>query len=99
MPTLATTTIDDTSYLTLTFREYALETGVTINVQISPDLQTWTTVAVLNASLSAPLYLEPGVTVTQIGNDPNTTTNDPILQAQVPMTATKQFMRLNVTQP
>jgi hypothetical protein len=32
----------------------------------------------------------------QIGTD---SSNDPIMQVQVPITGTKQFIRLNVTQP
>jgi fibronectin-binding autotransporter adhesin len=71
-----------TTYLTLTYRQYALETGITINVQTSPDLQTWTTVS--------------NPTTTQIGTDPNT--GDPILQVQVPATAPREFIRLNLTQ-
>jgi uncharacterized repeat protein (TIGR03803 family) len=46
LPTVGrdTTTTPGTTYLTLTYRQYASETGITINFQTSPDLQTWTTV-------------------------------------------------------
>ena len=95
LPTLGTTTTGETQYLTLTYRQYALETGITVNVQTSPDLKTWTTVAV--ATMPSPTILETGVSIIQTGTD--STTGDPIIQAQVPITGTKQFIRLNVTQP
>jgi hypothetical protein len=41
---LEKTTNPGTTYLTLTYRQYASETGITINFQTSPDLQTWNTV-------------------------------------------------------
>jgi kumamolisin len=90
LPVADMTTIGGTQYLTLTFRQYALKTGITINVQTSFDLQTWTTVAT-----------EPSPSIVPIGNDPNISTGDPIMQARVPfnVTATKEFIRLNVTQP
>jgi len=90
-----TITHPGTEYLTLTYRQYALETGITVNVQTSPDLQTWTTVAV--ATMPNPTILEAGVSIVQKGTD--STTGDPIIQAQVPVTSAKQFIRLNVTQP
>jgi T5SS/PEP-CTERM-associated repeat protein len=83
LPTIGTTTIGATPYLTLTFRENPTETGLTINVQSSTDLQTWST-------LTNP-------TIIQIGND--LTNGDPTMQAQVPVTGPRQFIRLNVTQP
>jgi len=83
LPTVGTTTISGSNYETLTYREYASTTGVTINVQTSQDLQTWTT-------LTNP-------TITQTGID--ATTGDPILQAHAPITAFPQFIRLDVTQP
>jgi len=72
-----------TNYLTLTFREYAGITGITRNVQTSPDLQTWTT-------LTNPTIVPTGI-------DPNT--GEPIMQAQVPLTGTNEFIRLNVFSP
>jgi len=91
LPTVGTTA----TYLTLTYRQYDLETGITVNVQTSPDLQTWTTVAV--ATMPNPVILEAGVSIVQTGND--STTGDPIIQARIPLTGTRQFIRLNVTQP
>ena len=80
-----TTTTPGTEYLTLTYRQYALETGITIHVQSSPNLQAWTTVT-------------PDIS-RQIGTDP--TTGDAIMEVGVivPSIATKQFIRLDVTQP
>jgi phospholipase/lecithinase/hemolysin len=86
LPTVGKFTIGTTPYLTLTFRQYALETGITINVQTSPDLQTWTTVAT-----------EPSPSIVQIGTDLNT--SDPIMRAQVPLSGTAEFIRLKVTSP
>jgi cyclophilin family peptidyl-prolyl cis-trans isomerase len=43
LPALGTTTISGTKYLTLTFHQHNALVGVTVNVQTSPDLQTWTT--------------------------------------------------------
>jgi hypothetical protein len=75
--------IGGTTYLTLTYRQYAMLTGVTVNVQTSPDLNTWQTV-------SNPSFVETGL-------DP--VTGDPIMQFQVPVTTAKQFIRLKVTSP
>jgi len=69
-------------YLTLTYRQYAQMVGVTIYVQTSSDLQTWTTVS--------------NPTITQTGTDSN---GDAIMQAEVPVSGTAQFIRLNITQP
>jgi len=83
LPTLDMTTTSGTTYLTLTYHQYASLTGVTINVQTSPDLQTWTTV-------------NPPDLSQQVGTD----SGDPIMEVGVKDTgATKQFIRLNVTQP
>jgi len=80
-----TTTTPGTEYLTLTYRQYALETGITVNLQTSPDLQKWTTVS-------------PPDVFRQVGSDP--TTGDPIMEDGVKANgSTRQFIRLNVTQP
>ena len=79
-----TTTSPGTTYLTLTYRQYAKVTGVTIQVQTSPDLQTWTTVS-------------PSITK-QTGTDPNT--GDPIMEDEVNTNGSaSEFIRLNVTSP
>ena len=70
-------------YLTLTYRQYAGMTGITIHVQTSPDLKTWTAV-------SNPI-------LTQTGTD--STTGDPMMQIEVPSSGTAEFIRLNVTMP
>jgi len=80
-----TTTKPGTQYLTLTYRQGPYLTGMTVNVQTSPDLQTWTTV-------------NPPDLSQQVGTD--STTGDPIMEVGVKRTgATKQFIRLNVTSP
>jgi len=81
---LDTTSQPGTEFLSLTYREYGLVTGVTVNVQTSADLQpgTWTTP--VNSS------------ITEIGT---TADGDLIMRAEVPITTSKQFIRLNVTQP
>ena len=85
LPTVGTdtTTMANTTYLTLTYREYALKSNVTVHVQSSLDLQTWTTVT--------PNYTN------QTGTDPNT--SDPIITVEVKVTNVKQFIRLDVTSP
>ena len=83
MPVSGTATQNGSLYLTLTFRENPNTSGITVNVQTSPDLQNWTT-------LTNP-------TIIQTGTDP--TTGDPIMQVQVPTTGSTQFIRLNVTSP
>jgi hypothetical protein len=69
--------------MTLTYHQYTALVGVTLNVQTSPDLKTWTTV-------TQPTFVQ---------TNPNQSTVDPIFQVQVPVTGTSQFIRLNVTQP
>jgi cyclophilin family peptidyl-prolyl cis-trans isomerase len=83
LPVLGTTTINSLPYLTLTYRQFALKTGITTHVQTSTDLQTWTTV-------SNPTIVQTGA---------NATTGDPTMQVQIPASGTKQFIRLNITQP
>jgi len=83
---LDTTTNPGTEYLALTYRQNALTTGVTVTLQTSPDLQTWTNVP------------QPDVDQ-QVGTD--STTGDPIMELGVaisPGTA-RQFIRLNVSSP
>jgi cyclophilin family peptidyl-prolyl cis-trans isomerase len=85
LPVLEETTISGKPTLTLTYRQYALKTGITVNVQTSTNLRTWTTLA--------------SPTIVQTGNDATTTEGDPIRQVQIPATGTALFIRLNVTQP
>jgi hypothetical protein len=84
-----TTTIAGTTYLTLNYRQFAGQTGINLNVQVSPDLHTWTTLTPTSTPISD--------TVQQTGTD--SITNDPIMQVQVPFAGPKQFIRLNVVQP
>jgi hypothetical protein len=79
-----TTTTPGTTYLTLTYRQFAKLTGVTIQVQTSTDLQNWTTVT-------------PSISK-QTGTDPNT--GDPIILDEVNTNGqASEFIRLNVAQP
>ncbi len=71
-------------FLCLTYRQNAQLSGVTINLQSSPDMQTWTTVT-------------PAVSL-QVGTD--SVTGDPILQVGINVTnSNEDFIRLNVTSP
>jgi hypothetical protein len=74
------TATPDTSYLTVTYRQNALATGITVNLQASTDLQTWTTVT-------------PDVDQ-QTGVDPST--GDPIVEMGVSVlnAVPKKFIRL-----
>jgi uncharacterized repeat protein (TIGR03803 family) len=79
------TTTPGTNYLTLTFREYALASGITANLQTSTDLKTWTT------------GTSPAISQ-QVGVDP--VTGDPIMEMGVIRTGSgNQFIRLNVASP
>ncbi len=83
LPAAGLASSNGTRYLTLTYRRYALLTGVTVTVQTSPDLVTWTTAT--------------NPTVLASGSDP--ATGDPIMEVGVPLTGSRGFIRLNVTQP
>lgn len=77
-------TTPGTPYLSLTYRQYAWVTGITVNVQTSTDLQSWTT-------------LTPDIS-RQVGTDANT--RDPIMEVGVKTNGVpKLFLRLNVTMP
>jgi hypothetical protein len=79
-----TTTTPGTTYLTLTYRSNPRATGVTVQVQTSTDLQTWSTVT-------------PSIT-RQVGTD--SATGDPIVEDEVnTQGASTEFIRLNVTSP
>jgi len=85
LPVIGMASAGNSQYVTLTFRESQIETGITINLQTSPDLQNWTTV-------------NPPTLTQQVGVDP--ATGDPLIEIGVPANGTnKQFMRLNVTMP
>ena len=85
LPAPAKTTIGGSQYLTLTYRQNAAMTGITVNVQTSPDLKTWTTVT-------------PDFT-NNLGSDP-TIPGDSDIQVEVNTAgANKKFIRLSVTMP
>jgi hypothetical protein len=92
LPSVGTTTSGGTPYLTLTYRQYALESGITVNVQTSADLLTWTTLTLTTTTPTTTTY-----TLQQVNTDPNT--GDPIMRVQVPASGTSKFIRLSVTQP
>ncbi len=75
LPTVGT--ISGQQVQTLTYRQYIEKTDITVNVQTSPDLQTWTTV------------INP--IIVPDGSDP--TTGDPFMQFQVPLVGNRQFIR------
>jgi kumamolisin len=73
-----------TTYLALAYRQYAYLTNVTVSLETSPDLQTWTAVA-------------PAIS-RQVGTD--ATTGDPIMEMGVVAPASgKEFLRLQITSP
>jgi len=79
-----TTTTPGTTYLTLTYRQYAYATGISRYLQTSSDLVNWTT-------------LNPADILQQVGTDP--TTGDPIVEIGVKATGSSQFIRMQVTSP
>jgi len=88
LPVPGTTVVGNTTYLTLTYRQYALETGITVKVQTSSDLKTWSD------------DIDPNDQPTPTGlTDAATSGNDPFMQVRVPLTGPRQFIRLNVTLP
>ena len=81
LPVLGLLSVKDTQYLTLTYRQNPNLTGLTISVQTSPDLQTWTTVT-------------PDSTQT-ISID--LATGDPMVEVEVKNTGgQKMFLRLQL---
>ena len=82
-------TVASSGDLTLTYRQYPFISGITVNVQMSQDLQNWVTLTGATTPIAD--------TVHQTGADP--ITGDPIMQVQVPVSGAKQFLRLDVTEP
>ncbi len=83
LPVVTMTTLNGTLYLNLTYRLNATMTGLTVNLQTSSDMRTWTTV--------------PNPSRTQMTTD--ATTGDPIMQVGVVAHGVTQYLRLNVTSP
>ena len=79
-----TKTTSGKQYLELTFRQYSLETGLTVQLETSSDLQTWTPVATPDLQKQ----LNPG------------TAGDPIMEMGVllPTTTTREFIRMELNQ-
>jgi cyclophilin family peptidyl-prolyl cis-trans isomerase len=83
LPTVGTTTVSGTMYMTLTYHQRPNLVGVFVNVETSTDLATWA--APTNATMTQ--------TTATDGS------GDSIMVVQVPApTSGFQFMRLNVTQ-
>jgi len=89
LPTLGMTSTFGINKLTLTYRQYASQTGIKVYVQTSPDLQNWTTVTPKSTPISD--------WVEQIGTDSDT--GDPIMQVTVPMSGAREFIRLEISSP
>ena len=85
MPTsgIDTTSNPGTEYLTLTYRQNASATGITVNVLTSTDLKSWAPPSIMS--------------VYPMGTD--SATGDPIMQVKVPVNGATEFIRLSVTQP
>jgi peptidyl-prolyl cis-trans isomerase A (cyclophilin A) len=81
LPKVGKTAISGTTYLTFTYQQILSLSGVTVNVQTSPDLVTWTNV--------------PQSEIVQSGTD--STSGDPIMQAQIPSSGSVLFFRLNIS--
>ncbi|MDB4793502.1 hypothetical protein OAG63_00550, partial [Methylacidiphilales bacterium] len=85
LPVVASSTIGGIPYITLTYRQCASMSGITVNLQTSTDLVNWPTA-------NPPDFSQ------QIGIDP--VTGDPIMEVGVKMTGQPRlFIRLNVTMP
>lgn len=78
------TTNPGTEYLTVTYRQNAVASGVSVLLQSSPDLQSWQTVT---PDIDQPMSVDP-------------TTGDPIMEMGVKINSpATQFIRLNVSLP
>jgi hypothetical protein len=91
LPVLGKTTLGGTEYLTLTYRHSVLATGVTVKVQTSSNLQTWTTLT----QVQNPPTTTASFSQRQVGTDGS----DPVLEIDVLYTGANQFIRLGVAQP
>lgn len=84
LPVVSKFTQSGDTYLALKFRQKSFTTGITVNLQTSTDLKTWTTV--------------PPDLTQNTGTD--AATHDPIMLLGVKTNnATKLFLRLNTTLP
>jgi uncharacterized repeat protein (TIGR03803 family) len=83
LPSVGMVTSGSTTYLTLDFREYRFLNGITLVLQSSTDMKTWTTV-------TSPDYMQANV---------DQASGDTIMEVGVKMTGGKQYLRLNATAP
>ena len=84
LPVQSITTISGTNYLTLTYTKVIAATDLTYTVQVSTDLQTWN---------SGPTYTGVLNTVT----DSNGITQSITVQSLIPLSGSRQFIRLQVS--
>jgi hypothetical protein len=92
LPVFGTTTSSGTTYLTLTYGQYAHTTGITVYVETSPDLINWSPLQLTTNQPNDNEYTEAPTGVT----DPN---GDPYMKIEVPMSGSREFIRLKVTSP
>ena len=83
LPAFGVTMTGGTPWLTLTYRENTEATGITVNVQTSTDLQTWTT-------------MSPPDIVKQVGADGGDPIMEVGVKRNG---SARQFIRLSITQP
>jgi beta-glucanase (GH16 family) len=81
-----TTTTPGTTYLTMTYRQNAAMTGVTVNVQTSTDLKTWTTMPANQLGIDKILGTDQA-------------TGDTTVEVGVAASGPREFIHLNVTSP
>ena len=86
IPGLDTTTTPGTTYLTLSYRQNLRISGVTVNIQTSSDLRTWSNVT------TGQLAIDKVIVV-------NALTGDPEIEVGTKVTGFPKFIRLNVTNP
>jgi hypothetical protein len=88
LPAMGLTTINGVSYLTLTYRQNPLESGLQVNVQSS------TTLVPVNQTPAWTMVSPPDFSQ-QVGTD--AATGDPIMEVGVKTgSSTKQYIRLNL---
>lgn len=102
LPALGMTPISGTTYLTLTYHQISSLSGVAVSVQtassLTPGIGVSPGIVGPSAIATSPWQTWQGSPdfppIIQIGTD--TTTGDKIMEARVPVTGSKQFIRLNV---
>ena len=83
LPSVGVTSDGGAPCLTLTYRQNALLSNISVEVQTSSDMVNWQTV--------------PNPNAVQVNVDVSST--DPIMQVEAPITGAAQFIRLKLTSP